>query len=43
MIPQLDSINIDRLGEGGTITTDMCNAAQKVLCLLVEHINVHVN
>ena len=43
MIPQPDSINIDKLGECGTITTDMCNAAQKVCRFLVEHINVHVN
>ena len=43
MIPQPDSINIDKLGEGGTITTDTCNAAQNFCCLLVEHINGHVN
>ena len=43
MITQPDSINIDKLGEGGTITTDTCNAAQKVRRLLVEHINGHVN
>ena len=43
MIPQPDSINIGKLGEGGTITTDTCNAAQKVRRLLVEHINGHVN
>ena len=41
--PQPDSINIEKLGEGGTITTDTCNAAQKVCRLLVEHINGHVN
>ena len=43
MTPQTDSINIDKFGEGGTITTDTCNAAQKVCRLLVEHINGHVN
>ena len=43
MIPQPDSINIDKLGEGGTITTDTCNAAQKVFRLLVDQINGHVN
>ena len=43
MTPQPDIINIDKLGEGGTITTDTCNAAQKVHRLLVEHINGHVN
>ena len=43
MIPQPDSINIDKLEEGGTITTDTCNAAHKVRRLLVEHINGHVN
>ena len=43
MIPQPYSINIDKLGEGGTITTDTCNAAQKVRRLLVEDINGHLN
>ena len=43
MIPQPDRSNIDKLGKGGTITTDTCNAAQKVRRLLVEHINGHVN
>ena len=43
MIPQPGSINIDKIGEGGTITTDTCNAAQKIFRLLVEHINGHVN
>ena len=43
MIPSLDSSNIDKLGEGGTITTDTCNAAQKVRCLLVEYIDGTVN
>ena len=43
MIPQPDSIDIDKLGEGGTITTDTCNAAKKVHHLLVEQINGHVN
>ena len=43
MIPSSDSINIDKLGKGGTITTDTCNAAQKVRRLLVEYINGTVN
>ena len=43
MTPKPDSINIDKLVEGGTITTDTCNAAHKVCRLLVEHINGHVN
>lgn len=43
MIPRPDSINIDKLGKGGTITTDTCNAAQKVCHLLVEYINGTVN
>ena len=43
MIPQPDRINIDKLGEGGTITTNTYNAAQKVCRFLVEHINGHVN
>ena len=43
MIPSPDSINVDKLGKGGTITTDTCNAAQKVRRLLVEYINGTVN
>ena len=43
MIPSPDSINVDKLGKGGTITTDTCNAAQKVYRLLVEYINGTVN
>ena len=43
LIPKSDSINIDKLGHRGTITTDTCNAAQKVRRLLVEHINGHIN
>ena len=43
LIPDPDSINIDNLGDGGTITTDTCNAAQKVRRLLVEYINGTVN
>ena len=36
LIPDPDSINIDKLGGGGTITTDTCNAAQKVFRMLVD-------
>ena len=43
LIPNPDSISIDKLGDGGTITTDTCNAAQKVCWLLVECINGTVN
>ena len=43
MIPQPDSINIYKLGEGGTISIDMCNSAKHFCRLLVEHINGHVN
>ena len=39
LIPDPGSINIDKLGDGGTITTDTCNAAKKVRRLLVEYIN----
>ena len=39
LIPDTDSIHIDKLDDGGTITTDTCNAAQKVLRLLVDYIN----
>ena len=43
MIPNPDSINIDKLGKGGTIITDTCNAAQKVYRLFVECINGTMN
>ena len=43
MIPSPDSININTLGEGGTITTDTCNTAQKVHRVLVEYIVSTVN
>ena len=43
LIPDPDSINIDKLGDGGTITIDTCNAAQKVCWLIVEYINGTVN
>ena len=43
LIPDPDSINIDKLGDGGTITTYACNLAQKVHRLLVEYINGTVN
>ena len=35
LIPGPDSINIDKLGDGGTITIYTCNAAHKVRRLLV--------
>ena len=43
LIPDPDIINIDKLGDGGIITTDTCNASQKVCWLLVEYINGTVN
>ena len=43
LIPDPDIINIDKLGDGGTITTNTCNAAQKVRRLLVEYINCTIN
>ena len=43
LIPKPDSINIDKLGNRGTIATNTCNAAQKVRRLLVKHINGNVN
>ena len=43
LIPHPDSINIDNLGDGGTITTDTCNAEQKVFQVLVEYINGNIN
>ena len=36
LIPDPDSINIDKFGDGGTINTDICNAAQKVCWMLVD-------
>ena len=38
-----EGVNIDKLGDGGTIITDTCNAAQKVQRLLVEYIHGTVN
>ena len=38
-IPDLDSINIEKLVDCGTITTNTCNAAQKFRWLIVEYIN----
>ena len=43
LIPDPDSINIDKLGDGVTITTDTCNAAQKVRRMLVDYTNGTVN
>ena len=43
MIPYPDSIDINKLGDGGTITTDTCNAACKVRRLLVKSIDGCVN
>ena len=42
-IPDPEGVNIDKLGDGGTITTDTCNATQKISCLLVEYIHGTVN
>ena len=39
LIPDPDSINIDKLGDSGTITTDTCNVSQKVCRLLVGYID----
>ena len=35
-IPEPESININKLGDGGVLTTDTCNSAQKTRRLLVE-------
>ena len=43
LIPSSESINIDKLGEGGAINTDTCNAAQKNRRILVDYINGNVN
>ena len=39
LIPSPESNNIDKLGEGGAINTDTCNAAQKLRRILVDYIN----
>ena len=43
MITSPDSIDINKIGDGGTITTDTCNAARKVRRLLVKAIEGCVN
>ena len=43
LIPDPDSINIDKLGDGDTITTNTCNVAQKFCRLLVEYSNGTAN
>ena len=43
MIPSPDIIDINKLGDGGKITTDTCNAARKVRYLLVKSIGGCVN
>ena len=43
LIPKPDSINIVKLGNRGTITTNMCNSAQKVRCLRVDLSNDNSN
>ena len=43
MIPSPDSIDINKLGDSGTITTDTCNAKRKVRRLFVKAIDGCVN
>ena len=43
MIPSPDIIGINKLGDGGTITTDTCNDARKVRRLLFKTIDGCVN
>ena len=43
MIPSPDSINNNKICDGGTITTDTCNFAHKVRRLLVKSIDGCVN
>ena len=43
IIPSPDRIGVNKLGDGGTITTDTCNAARKVRRLLVKTIYGCVN
>ena len=37
-LPTPDEIDIVKLGKGGAITTDTCNAAMKTRCILVNRI-----
>ena len=43
MIPYPDNIVINKLGDGGTITTDTCNTARKIRRILVKAIYGCVN
>ena len=43
MITFPDNIDITKIGDSGTITTDTCNAARKVCSLLVKSIDGFVN
>ena len=36
LVPSPDEINIDKLGDGGVVMTDTCNAAQKLRRILVS-------
>ena len=38
LIPPSDSISTEKLSHGGTITTDTCNGAQKLRCIIVEKV-----
>ena len=38
-IPTPDGIDVNKLGDGGVVMTDTCNAAQKIRCILLEHID----
>ena len=38
LIPEPESINTDKLGKDGVLTTDTCNTAQKIRRILVEYI-----
>mmetsp|Transcript_10920 Transcript_10920/g.19096 ORF Transcript_10920/g.19096 Transcript_10920/m.19096 type:complete len:299 (+) Transcript_10920:1323-2219(+) len=38
-IPRPDSININKLGQGGNIMTDTCNTARKIRRILVDEID----
>ena len=43
IIPSPDIIDVNKLGDGGTITTDTCNVTRKVRRLLVKSIYGCVN
>ena len=38
ILPQLNNINLEKLGDNGSVMTDTCNGAQKTNRLIVQSI-----